>query len=209
MSQLKDKSQDETSNAKDGNGKPYFKCTLYELYRYKRKRIFKCSKCDQREPSEKLINNHYCIHHGKLRCDKCGSFFNTFSALRKHSYEHKNIPDKNRCIDCGKGFPFASQLAAHHKKHLKGLEHHCVKSPKSFINKGELTKHQNVHSGKTWSCQKQNCDYTCKDLRNLKAHMHKHGDNSRYKCITCGKGFKHYQQLKHHKGKPCQANNVA
>ena len=56
----------EKPDQKPVQGKPYFKCTTYELYKYKHNHIFKCMKCDKHENSEKDINNHYRERHGKL-----------------------------------------------------------------------------------------------------------------------------------------------
>ena len=181
--------------------KAYFKTTRYELVKYKRSRVFKCLVCEQTEKTQRLINEHYRENHGKLVCDKCQKICNTVSSLRKHEYSHTDIALKYPCDDCNRAFPFSSQLKSHRKKHLTGLEFHCIKCPKSFKNKGELTKHQSVHSGKTWSCKK--CNYTCVDPRNLRAHMHSHGDSNRYKCLKCAKGFKYYEQMKRHRTKDC------
>ena len=76
-------------------------------------------------------------------------------------YEHGDKQDKDKCVDCGKGFAFASQLKSHCKTHLTALEHQCGKCNKWSKNKGEADKHQAVHSGKVWTCDK--CDYECND----------------------------------------------
>ena len=65
--------------------KPYFKTKLYELYKYKRKRIFKCIKCGQTERSQKDINKHFKDSHGYLLCDKYDKQFVTISAMCKHA----------------------------------------------------------------------------------------------------------------------------
>ena len=83
LSELKAKleSAAQKSDSKLVKEKPYFKCTSYELYKYKHNCIFKCMKCKKRESLEKDINNHYRSSQGKLRCDQCGGLFNTFSAF--------------------------------------------------------------------------------------------------------------------------------
>ena len=141
--------------------------------------------------------------HGLLKCLHCEKVCNTLLALRKHLYMHTVKADKFSCEDCGKSYPFPSQLKLHRKVHLTALEHHCLKCDKSFKNKGELIKHQNVHSGKKWRCQRDGCDYECTDPRNLCAHMHSHNPSGRYKCDKCQKWFKYYMQLKHHQGLDC------
>ena len=117
-----------------------------------------------------------------------------------HEYKHRDKDDFKTCVDCGKSFPFEGQLKVYRKSHLTALEHQCSKCNKCFKNKGDAVKHQAVHSGNIWKCDK--CDYKCKDPRNLKAHKHTHGDKTRYCCPKCNHGFNHYIQWKHHKSLP-------
>ena len=185
------------------DGKPTFKTKSYELFKYKRKRIFKCLNCDFTGTSEKVINQHFRDTHGLLTCLDCGGKFNTVSALRKHCYDHTDQANTHVCKDCKKSFAFPSRLKSHRKTHLTALEHHCLHCEKSFKNRGELVKHQVIHSGKIWKCQEQSCKYECNNPKNLRAHTFSHAENNRNFCKTCKKGFKYYQQLKCHLVKPC------
>ena len=117
----------------------------------------------------------------------------------KHNYKHSEKTRKYPCDDCDKRFPFVSQLKLHRKKHLTALEHMCTQCNKWFKNRGKLTKHLVSHSGKVWHCQK--CTYTCNDPRNLRAHMHGHGDKTRFfqnvlVVLTCINNFKRHKSLK-------------
>ena len=114
---------------------------------------------------------------------------------RHFAYHHSDRANKFPCADCDNTFSFVSQLKSHRKVHRKALEHHCLRCNKSYKNKGELVNHQSIHSGKTWRCQ---VEYTCSDLRNLRAHMHKHGRSDRYQCKQCNKTFQYYIQFKHY-----------
>ena len=183
--------------------KPYFKTKSYALFKYKRRHVFKCLECDHTGNSQKDMNTHYRKLHGLLTCATCDNKFNTISVLWKHEYEHSERANKHPCDDCDKSFPFSSMLKSHCKVHLNALEHHCLHCPKSYKSTGDLVKHHSVHSNKSWSCQKAGCSYTCNDPHNLRAHMHSHGNNTRYKCPQCAKGFNYYMQLKHHKLKGC------
>ena len=104
----------------------------YELYKYEHKHIFKCVKCGRKEWSQKDINNHFKDSYDYLTCDKCEKQFVTISATHKHAYEHTEKASLNTCKDCGKTFPFPSQLQTHRKVHLTALEHHCIRCNKSF-----------------------------------------------------------------------------
>ena len=53
--------------------KPVFKTKSYELFKYKRKRIFKCLNCHFTRKSQKMINQHFRDHHGLLNCMNCSS----------------------------------------------------------------------------------------------------------------------------------------
>ena len=90
--------------------KPFFKMKWYELYKYKRKRVFKCIKCEHAEKSQKQINTHFWNNHGYLVCNKCDKQCNTISALRKHPYEHTVKASANPCKDCGKTFTFSKSI---------------------------------------------------------------------------------------------------
>ena len=190
LSQLKDK-------LKNKGRKSGLTTTTHGIVKRKRKQKFSCKKCKFSGTSQCEINRHFLAEHGLLSCSTCGKKCRTISALRKHNYEHSEKAKKYPCDDCDKGFPFSSQLKLHRKKHLTALEHQCIHCKKWFKNRGELTKHLVSHSGKTWRCKK--CKYTCKDPRNLRAHMHSHGDKTRYKCTKCTRGFNFYQQLKRHR----------
>ena len=165
--------------------------------------MLKCLKCEVTKKSQKKINEHYHLTNGLLQCNSCTKSFNTVSALRKHEYEHSINAGKYPCDNCLKRFPFSSQLKSHRKVYLTVLEFHCLHCNKSFKNKGELTKHQSVHSKKTWKCNHPNCAYVCNDPRNLNAHKFTHGNKTRYVCDNCKKGFNHYMQWKRHKQNVC------
>ena len=193
--------------ANAGKKKYVFKSKSFELIKRKRSRVFKCTMCDTTEKSQQCINNHFRQAHSLLSCETCNKTCNMVSALRKHMYEHSDIATKYKCKDCTKGFPFESQLKSHHKIHLTCLEHQCIRCQKSYKSKGKLTKHLVTHANKSWKCQSPGCDYKCIDPRNLRAHMHKHGDGTRYKCTNCNKGFNFYEQLKRHCTKTCTVQN--
>ena len=186
----------------DAAGKPkgYFKTTQHGLKRpRKRLRNFPCSKCKFTGTSQGELNSHFLDKHGELQCSKCPKKCATISAYRKHQYDHSDLATKYPCADCNKSYAFSSQLKNHRKLHLTALEHGCIHCPKHFKRKGELVKHLVTHGKKMWCCSK--CTYSSKDPRNVKAHMHSHGNKTRYQCVKCKEGFNHYMQWKRHREK--------
>ena len=170
--------------------------TTRGVKRYKRKRKFKCPSCQQVENSVAKMNTHYRTTHGQLSCQTCQRLFNTPSALRKHSYIHKNNP--HRCNKCPKSYAFASQLASHKISHRSVGTYQCMKCKTYCKNKSDLTKHVRVHDGKLHVCTICN-DYESPDIRNLRAHkLSKHTKIKRYACEHCEERFHHFNQRSRH-----------
>ena len=181
-------------------GRAYFKTTRHGIKKPKKRiRKFPCTKCKFSGSGQGELNAHFLKDHGKLQCSKCPKQCAMISAYRKHMYEHSDRATKYPCEDCDKSFPFSSQLKNHRKLHLSALEHGCIHCEKRFKWNGELVKHLVTHGNKTWYCDK--CTYNSKDPRNVRAHMHTHGNNTRYQCTKCNKGFNHYMQWKRHRAK--------
>ena len=161
-------------------------------------RSFKCPSYDHRARSEKERNQHHKTVHGVLKCAVCEDTFDTPSGLHRHKYKHTNL--NFICETCGDKFPFSSQLKDHHIKHLTGKGHTCFAKNcwKSFKNNSSLVRHLQTHSGKTFKCPKQGCDYSTKAERNLKSHLILHTDTHNYSCENCGQAFKYHTQMSRH-----------
>ena len=114
-----------STSTKTKTPKGEWNTTTRGVRRYKRKRKFKCPSCEQVENSVAKMNTHYRTTHDPMSCQTCQRLFNTPSALRKHSYIHKNNP--HRCNKCPKNFAFASQLASHKISHRSVGTYQCMK----------------------------------------------------------------------------------
>ena len=158
-------------------------------------RSFKCPTCDHRARSEKERNQHHKTVHGELKCAVCEDTFDTPSGLHRHKYKHTNL--NFICETCGDKFSFSSQLKDHRIKHLTSKGHTCFAKNcgKSFKNNSSLVRHLQTHSGKTFKCPKQGCDYSTKAERNLKSHLILHTDTHNYSCENCGQAFKYHTQM--------------
>ena len=192
QNKLRGNPRSSSTPASTPTGKPAFQSVFHGLKRkHQRNCNFQCTDCDTVCKSQGALNQHFLSNHGNLKCSMCDQQCKTISAMRMHEYEHRNKDDFESCEDCGKSFPFESQLKVHRKSHLTALEHQ---------NKGEAVKHQAVHSGNIWNCDMWEYEY--KNPRNLKAHKNTHGDKTRYCCPKCNCGFNHYMQWKCHKSLP-------
>ena len=138
------------STSEDTEKRAEFKSVFHGLKcKYPRDRNFPCTKCDVTCKSQGELNQHFLDTHGSFICSVCNKKCNTISAMWMHKYEHGDRSRFKKCADCDKLFPFESQLKTHREVHLTALEHQCTKCGKWFKSKGEVDKHQAVHSGKT------------------------------------------------------------
>ena len=161
------------------------------LIKWKCKQSFKCTKCDDRYPTQGALNKHYQEKHNKVKCPHCPMTFSTTCTLTCHMYVHESTTKK--CC-CGKTFRFDSELKVHK------LTYHCLPTQhcahpncgKSYFSASDFTKHAKTHMNVTASCQ--HCAYETKDERLLKSHQRKHDRTICYICQKCGKRFIYHTQ---------------
>ena len=116
------------------------------------KQSFKCTKCDDRYPTQGALNKHYWEKHEKVKCPHCPMTFSTPCTLTHHMYVHEIATKKCRC---SKTFRFDSELKAHKLKHCRLPTQHCAhpNCGKSYFSASDLAKHAKIHLNITWSCQ--------------------------------------------------------
>ena len=168
----------------------------YQLARNRKpRRKFSCVGCRQKFANNKELNDHFRSSHPPLTCSDCKKLFSTPSAFEKHKYTHYEF--MYECKTCNKGFHFKSELSAHRRKHVadQGLVCFHAKCGKRFKRSSELNAHLKNHTGKLIKCE--HCEYTNKDVRNVRAHARVHTDIQSFLC-KCSKTFKWGSQKKRH-----------
>ena len=167
----------------------------FQLARNRRpKRKFRCVGCPQKFDNNRELNDHFKNSHPPLTCSDCKKLFLTPSAFEKHKYTHYEFMFE--CGKCNKGFHFESELSAHRRKHIsdQGLVCFHANCGRRFKRNSELNAHLKKHTGKPIKCEY--CDYSNKDIRNVRAHTRVHLDVQRFVCAKCGKRFKWGSQKK-------------
>ena len=151
-----------------------------------------CEMCGAKFKNSTLFINHYSSTHPPLACKHCSISYTNPLSLQKHVYTH--TADKKSCVSCGKQFAFDSQLADHRKTHMKKKPHICPypNCTKDFTHRYDLLKHEQTHRKGVHNCDK--CDYSTKDVRNLRQHSRTHTGETLYQCKDCGKKFTFYMQ---------------
>ena len=163
------------------------------LPKFKKARKFTCTVCKAICDTQAGLNAHHIKHHAPVVCSTCNKQFLTPFTLARHRYSHSSL--KFKCDSCGQRFP---SFVCHHKN--------CGRS---YFSNGELLKHIKVHTGKTWYCPEDNCDYWTKDKRLLGQHGRKHSDAKPYVCGVCSKGQRyHVQYVRHVENDNCEASTA-
>ena len=150
----------------------------YGLIKCKKARKITCPMCKHGAYSQADANKHYCLSHPPIKCSKCPQLFNNLCSLQRHFYSHQEL--RFLCRNCGKSFPFESDLAAHHTKYRRHPGHMCNHEVDSkicgkwFFSNSDLTKHALTHTGKVHECLE--CGFTTLDKRYLCAHLYTHSD---------------------------------
>ena len=144
-----------------------FKTTHHGVKHFRRKRSFKCSKCEYRCNTVKELNVHYRGNHSRSLCDICYKPFVNPVALKKHKLSH--TLHKYPCRSCDKTFAYESQLKEHRIKHRRLAMHKCNRGncPRVFKHESDLDKHVITHD-EEHKCP--DCTYTTNNKRLLRQH---------------------------------------
>lgn len=116
------------------------------------------------------------------------------------SQKKEKNPLKCDFLNCGKTFPYASDLKRHAATHNKKEGFTCSVCQKIFTRKDNLTAHERIHSNdKPFECTYPGCDEKFKNHSSLKNHSLKHVVQG-YKCkfMKCLKKFDDKKEMDRH-----------
>ncbi|XP_061765196.1 zinc finger protein 646 [Nerophis ophidion] len=141
-------------------------------------RKYKCDVCGRGYRHAGSLTNHKKAHDvGSFQCSVCGKDNPNALALKNHMRSHTS-QKKYACLECGKAFRLATQLATHERVHLV-LQEKC-----------EDVENENSDSEDKTEVFNPPCDTTDDG----------DGDGDRpFKCDLCDKTYIHHRSLSNHK----------
>ena len=168
---------------------------------------YNCKVCLIEFSSLHYLNKHKKTVHQKVPCAECGKSFRSGSSMNNH-IQAAHTPDNQnnfRCDTCGKSFTDNQLLSEHKNVHTgenlpvgRQKRYKCDICGKGFLNNRLLSDHTNVHTGgKPYECKF--CSSCFASLETHRRHERGHiGDDKKYKCDICGKGFNANRLLSDH-----------
>ena len=97
--------------------------------------LLQCPICLKTETTQKACIYHILSQHPDYRfmCSTCSKQFSTFYAKYRHKKEHSE--PAHICTECGKAYPFNSELERHMGVHTQILPFGCDLCDKRFAQK--------------------------------------------------------------------------
>ena len=174
-------------------------------------RPYQCSICPKNYTKYSHLKEHRLVAHidsKPFRCTLCNNLYKTFKCLKSHSIKvHGALCREDsvkflKCIEtsCAELFYTNESRDSHfEEKHVsngtnKDGRYECDQCLKTYKHRSHLTVHRKSHiSQKPLQCE--HCDRTFLVEKNLKLHLQRHADRSKFlktvKCSepTCSKFF--------------------
>lgn len=106
---------------------------------------FQCAKCNEVFYSPQRHADHFRVHKGGLKCEKCGKAFSTSSKLTMHKKFHESKKYLCRVAKCTSAFVLKSDRNQHENDHNPGGYYTCDTCHKKFTTKTSVKSHVSLH----------------------------------------------------------------
>uniref|UniRef100_A0A2H1VWX0 SFRICE_014246 n=1 Tax=Spodoptera frugiperda TaxID=7108 RepID=A0A2H1VWX0_SPOFR len=176
---------------------------------------YRCKLCAHEEPAAKLMQMHVSTHMHKqannMSTIKIGDLKSKGRKKKdKETKEQKDPPKPGdlrkllsktsiegyQCLECDMFFKNSRARKNHVARfHREGLQ--CDHCKKRFVNRTTLATHLKLHEG---PLPRSECPICHKMVRviQLKYHIQRHQNKSRYECTDCNKTFSHLATYQAH-----------
>ena len=167
--------------AKIKRGSDDFEVKTIGLKKRKPKK-YRCRICKEVVDSIGERNRHMAEVHNlnEFKCGDCDQKFEMENSLKRHEKIHVKGVKLLKCDQCDQTFLHESQRKRHMMTHTEEFKYHCSSKDcakrKGFKSLSDYRMHMDTHSGETFPCKEQGCDYVGKNKHQLSDHTRRqHG----------------------------------